>query len=948
MPSSPPLQPVSGSICPLRPFSPEPWNELFNPGFEEDWFHAAFAGNRRFMLLQSCDVGMAAPDGIPDHWSVTPECWDDKIHRGGKRSLHFRGSGQASQRWRWVGENGWEVGGGRYGGFVPMFGPLAEQVSLRPVKIGVWCRGQGQARLVVDIQLQSRPQADQEKPGPVAAFTRQVAFDSSSHDWQYRELEISPTELAGTPYFVTVRLEATSGEVWFDDVSLREKVGSQEINLVPNGDFEVSHQGTPSGWSAPQLWTWWRNQYYTWTGWSHEHEKSWRGGARLDPLVHFNGRASLRFDVLPGDNFSVASLPIALAQKQAQPLEARAYVRADQIRGLEIMAQDENGQWLPQGDFLGDDLQNNPSTYNLGSTGCGSYDWICLRKYFSPRRPLRSVRLFLCARGFDGERADHNLVGTVWWDDLQLYQHGAAAPAPPKSLEGESSQGLEGRQWLDLGERLFGQNRVRLSGDRPIKLVWRDPDGQSSSSQDGTYRITKPCAGPAQQYQLQVSADGFTSNYFFGTPKAPLELESNAFYAYPDEAIKLFARLNLSRIELSRPGSLEIKNGGKSLYRFKGNLAELRDAAPPPGEFYAAQNCLRWDLPSQGQQVHSWSEPIRDLQLESVLLNQDGNQIHRSRPLSVGFMEKIPAPSFPGTITSTAVDEHNRILINGQPYLPIYWAPNFDRAHEGNYPPRLWGCPSLDLANTSPEVQAQVQSNPRFFAYELGEGEMQLQGAGWLARLAQVADQARKIRAQDPRHLINGPESWLIGHPGHDQALPSFTPIFDVVGVETSFEEVPQADRQRSAGHPCAVLAGLEAYYYQPPDSLRWRGYRALLEGCSGVGLCPSEMLKASPAHLNYLRGLNGEFRGLEKALLAPAERAPAAGAGVQCFARNLGGRHYLFAMSAPDHKRFPLEVEFQGIQGTVKVRGEGREIQARGTLKDSFSSPYSVHVYEY
>jgi len=34
-------------------------------------------------------------------------------------------------------------------------------------------------------------------------------------------------------------------------------------------------------------------------------------------------------------------------------------VRADNLRRLEIMAQDEAGRWLPQGDFLGDDDGQN-------------------------------------------------------------------------------------------------------------------------------------------------------------------------------------------------------------------------------------------------------------------------------------------------------------------------------------------------------------------------------------------------------------------------------------------------------------------------------------------------------------------------------------------------------------------------------------------------------------
>lgn len=65
------------------------------------------------------------------------------------------------------------------------------------------------------------------------------------------------------------------------------------------------------------------------------------------------------------------------------------------------------------------------------------------------------------------------------------------------------------------------------------------------------------------------------------------------------------------------------------------------------------------------------------------------------------------------------------------------------------------------------------------------------------------------------------------------------------------------------------------------------------------------------------------------------------------CFARSFEGKHYLFAVSAPG-KSLPVEAHFQGVSGRVRVRGEARELKADGTLKDGFSGPYAVHVYEY
>ena len=72
---------------------------------------------------------------------------------------------------------------------------------------------------------------------------------------------------------------------------------------------------------------------------------------------------------------------------------------------------------------LGADMEE-PGAYNMGTTGAGTCDWRCVRKYFSPRKPVRSLRLFLCARGFDGTIVEKNRVGTVWCDEIQLFEHG--------------------------------------------------------------------------------------------------------------------------------------------------------------------------------------------------------------------------------------------------------------------------------------------------------------------------------------------------------------------------------------------------------------------------------------------------------------------------------------------------------------------------------------------
>ena len=267
---------------------------------------------------------------------------------------------------------------------------------------------------------------------------------------------------------------------------------------------------------------------------------------------------------------------------------------------------------------------------------------------------------------------------------------------------------------------------------------------------------------------------------------------------------------------------------------------------------------------SRPNAVHPWAEPARDRSVRARLYSRRGELLGESSRFCYGFMEKPPEAEFPAVIHSTSVDQRGYLRINEKPYFPVYWSPNMQAPFEGNYPPRLHGARSHDLNNvifpkgelsrSFPEsaLAAEVSNataDPHFFGYEVGDGEMQLQGWGWRTRLDAVKPVIAWLHKTDPQHVVNGPESWLVGHPGRDGALRAFVPYFDVVGAECSYEEVPLVNQYArpyyGQGHNCAVLAGLEAYFYPPVESLRWRGYRSIIEGCSGVGLCPSEMLRA-------------------------------------------------------------------------------------------------------
>lgn len=985
-------------------------NLVKNASFEHDWFHHAFAQNRRFLLLHTSDLGMAEADGRVDYWNLFQSdpvaVWDTTGCRSGSRSLRFSGPGQATHRVRFAGEQNWRSGGAHYAGFLPMVKSLAVHVARRPIRVGAWCRTEGVPagkEPLLAITAQCLVRADLESVNGVVegAVDKSVRFTAGTHGWEYREIRIDPAELKGPVHWLVISLAAQGGTVSFDDVTCVEDPVLP--NRQPNTGFEAAGaDGWPEGWGKPRLWPWWRNDYYLFTGWSHEKKADFRGGAEPDRLLTASGGRSLRMTVYPGDNLGVAGPAIPLEQDRPRPIEVRAMVRADSLRGLEIMALDETGAYLPQSDFLGDDMEDNAGFYNMGTTGAGTYDWQQVRKYFSPRKPVKSLRLVLCARGFDGVITERNRVGVVWWDDVQVFDHGggaAAAPQPPPAAPPFRFRVTD----LDLGDRLWGKNRlvaavelpdaaaeqqfrqvqaeVRLAGPRGAAqtlavraevLQAPAPGAPGHGRLVAEYRVEDLCARWTEQYRLTLRLGTVSAVFPFGTPSRVLTGGVSAYYAHPDERVTVYGQLNVARDSLAELSRCEIA-GSRPEGELK--LLDTRDFAgldrPQTGPKYLdTARLVRVEVPVAGAKAHPWQEPARDHRVTVRLLRKDGSELARTEPLEFGFMQPVPRADLP-PVQRTAVDRRGYLTVNGRPYFPVYWTPHFGIAKEANYPARLFGLKSVDLTplvyakKAAPDAEvkvkllariAEVKNDPQLFQYVLGEGEMQLQDAGWRERAGWLKTAAAWIREADPNHLISGPESWLVGHPGHNEAMGAFIPHFDVIGVEASFEEVPRLQqfarplmKERSTG----VLVGLETYYYQPLSVLRWRGYKALVEGAAGVGLCPSGMLEAKPDRVNFLRGLNAEFRGLADVITAPepTTRITTDQPVIQTLERLHQGRRYLVAVRNRDTAG-SLRVRFTLPSGAAarqaRVRFEGRSLPvSSGAFEDRFPVPMTVRVYE-
>ena len=210
-----------------------------------------------------------------------------------------------------------------------------------------------------------------------------------------------------------------------------------------------------------------------WTDWHHFHQPN-RGAVGVDTLVTTSGRYALRFDVMPGDEKMVESPEIVLNQDVARLVEVGAMVRADRIKLIDLRAVNEDGVDLPCARPM------HPE-YSSGGTalyGNGTFGWRYVRKIFAPRfdRPLKSVRVRLCARGFNGFTPDDGGTrayclqsGTVWWDDVrvverestaeQLAARGVQIPVPPLA---EARPPMPCAREIDFGERLVGPDAVRM------------------------------------------------------------------------------------------------------------------------------------------------------------------------------------------------------------------------------------------------------------------------------------------------------------------------------------------------------------------------------------------------------------------------------------------------------------------------------------------------------
>jgi hypothetical protein len=970
-------------------------NLLSNPSFEMDWMHNQVSANTRFLLLEQSDWGYSQSDGLPDNWvirGVPPKTRQSvTARRFGKASLQLQGT--ASQVVYLCGETESRSGGAFYSPFRPLSVSLARSLRSRPLRIGVWCKTQdviGQPELKIALECSANDR--------IISKPYSVAFSKGTHDWEYQEIVVPVSAELGLPHAAVVTLSYQGrGTAWFDGAYVVEDASPDTPNLLPNGSFEAVEKDWPTGWSKPEVWSWSRSDYYRFTGWSHG-DGQMKGGASVIPAGRNVGK-SLQLTVLPGDNLAVKSLPVVLNQKEAHVLEVCAWVRTDNLRWMEIMAKDEKGEWLPQQDFAG--FWGSDEHYRNRIFGTGSHDWEFVRKHFAPQKPVKEVTLWLCARGMDGKLMQRNVVGTIWFDDVELYERGTSraelerrgVKIPQLVPSDKSSYVIRD---LDLGERLVGMNEMRLRVWNPLRepIIFGvegqllGPNGTSQPisgtpaklpGETGTavvipYRVTDLCPNWQQQYRISQPWP-----VYFGTPPAAISIRQSGSYVYPDEKLDVGINLNISQTSLKDVASCEVfvtHTAGKKVILDTNDIPGVlwnTDSEQPPllqAGHVDAKNLISLRIDSKELPIHGSPDPVRDCRVVVILKDKNKKPIVTQTSKSFGFLEKPTTPKLPDKIERTQVVEGGILLVNNKPFtfncFPYSQTDLGNVSRMLNFPkthkilplpfPKELTFSTKEEATWKKQVQGFVkehQNDPKLFGYFFQhDGETTF----WLKQWKEMAACQRKaatwVREVDSNHVIMGAE-WLFGHEGLTPEIAKSFNYLDVLDVEPGLTWTPDSQGvRREAGRPIAVIAGLECYYFQSTDMLRWRTYEALRKGANGVGICPSGMLHSRPETVSFLRGLHAEVAALQGMLtgMIPPTASKSSNVGITHWERQDGKTRYLVAMLgdkqlAEKDRQVAFTLPLKATKVDVLFEGRSLPVVDR-QFTDDFVEPFTVRIY--
>ncbi len=441
-------------------------NMIGNPSFEFDWHNNHAEGH---ILAFRADWSFNSSDGNPDYWRPGgPYKYVKGVAHTGSRSLLLKGGSSVSRSVALGVMSGKRSGGWGGTAVIPLKYDKPVKAA-RTITAQIWYKSPGLGGgNTLELTLKSFGLTKTVKAnGPATAWTRLACIITR------KEIEqaFAGGKAKGLPtaQTLTVKVKGTAA-VHVDDISLAEDTSS-DINLAANSSFEIFDKktGYPKGWSLLKKYTWMPAQYYKWTDWHHS-MRTGRGPVAGSDIAAHSGSRSLLMQVYPGDEWLLEGDPVVLKQTDRGVIEIGVFVLADRVKWLDIRALDESGndiRGVPgfQGRWLVpvDTGQLYPSNARR---------WVYIRKLFQGKKPIKSIRPQLCARGFNGDTRDDGgtrsnvcQTGIVWWDDVRVIERSAttaeikARVRPPKASKGRPGVVVTG---VDLGERLFGVNKARF------------------------------------------------------------------------------------------------------------------------------------------------------------------------------------------------------------------------------------------------------------------------------------------------------------------------------------------------------------------------------------------------------------------------------------------------------------------------------------------------------
>jgi hypothetical protein len=724
-------------------------NLLRNSEFQDDWI-TLLPENKNHHWCYSTEF-FNRRDHNPDAW-ICRGSWDwlDADAPAGRRRLVLRGpAAELTQRVNWVAVHddrslaGFPDAGG-FPDLRPQHSPQPLRL-VRDVTLRVYLKGQDVPAGAASIEVGFCPPGTVVASDPMGSLVPPTTSASASvpsgtfeehalevtlkaEAWlqavkagpEDRDARLGPV-LPGTVQ-VAIRYKAAAGSIEVVRAELFEATGrASGPSLIANGGFEaIGPEGYPRNWSAPEKYGYFPPRlYYLMNTW-HNGSSANRGPVAAEALVAHAGARSLKMIVAAGDEVAVLSDPITLNQREPRLLEVHARVKTDSLCTLQLDAVDDRGRRLDGFNFL-----------HKAPVSIGTEDWRVIRQVFRPREPVRSVRLMLCARGSNGYTLDdtgqqpqNNVVGTIWWDDLELTEPestpddlAARGALPGASAEAPSPAGPDPQLLnLDLGERLLGRNQLGAvitnpGPPRTFRLRWEftSPSGRTSTFRSAprtvpsggreavrmAYDLDETCPAAYTEFRgtltLLEEASGkqiASTALWFGTWTTPVDLELGALYLAPGQ--HLFVRMNLgltaarvatlgqARIELVRRGTGEILKDW-TIAEVPRRIAELRSQIPAElrEDF---RNLLLARLDVAFLPLQPFDDPQRNWFVRVRVSDRDGREVAQAR--SADFCRQAHDRSPQPAISSVTIRD-DLVHINGRPWMPWGAIYGFVPVHAG-------------------------------------------------------------------------------------------------------------------------------------------------------------------------------------------------------------------------------------------------------------------------